>query len=164
MSLSEDESTKLLVEGVQELYYAEQQLVEALEEMAEKTEHEDAKKGFSEHREETAQQVDRLEQVFQALGEEPETREERVVDAMIDEYKDFAQNNDGGVLDRYSIAAGQKVEHYEIAAYGNVTSLAGKLGKDEAADLLEESLREEEDALEELSEVGEQFDRQQIAS
>ena len=63
----------------------------------------------------------------------------------------------GDVLDRYNIAAGQKTEHYEIAAYGNVTSLAGKLGEDEAADLLEETLREEEDALDELSQVGEQF-------
>ena len=57
------------------------------------------------------------------------------------------------VLDRYNVSAGQKTEHYEIAAYGNVTSLAEELGYSEAADLLEENLCEEQDALEELSEV-----------
>jgi ferritin-like metal-binding protein YciE len=105
-----------------------------------------------------------LEDVFEHIGKEPQTKTEQVVDALIDEHEQFAGENDGEVLDRYNIAAGQKTEHYEIAAYGNVTSLAGKLGHEEAADLLEETLREEKDALEELSQAGEQFDQQQAAA
>jgi ferritin-like metal-binding protein YciE len=162
--MSDDSTQKLLIQGVQELYYTEQQLVDALEGLADQSEYEDASQAFSEHREETRAHADRLEQVFEKLGEEPQTREEKVVDALIQEHEEFASNKDGDVLDRYSIAAGQKTEHYEIAMYGNVTSLAGKLGEDEAADLLEETLREEEDALDELSQVGEQFDQQEVES
>ena len=157
--MSTNSTEKLLTEGVQELYYAEQQLVDATETLAEQTDDESASEAFAEHHEETRNHVDRLEQVFDRLGQEPETREEQVVDALIDEHEQFAADNDGEVLDRYNIAAGQKTEHYEIAAYGNVTPLASKHGYEEAADLLEESLREEKEALDELSQVGEQFDR-----
>ncbi|QLH85076.1 DUF892 family protein [Halosimplex pelagicum] len=161
--MSTDESRELLVEGVQELYYTEQQLVDALDDVAQETEDDNAAQGFSQHREETQEHVERLETVFEKLDEQPREREDPVLDAMIEEHDAFAGDNDGEVLDRYNISAGQKIEHYEIAAYGNVTSLAGKLGEDEAADLLEENLREEEQALDELSQAGEQFDRQQIA-
>jgi ferritin-like metal-binding protein YciE len=85
------------------------------------------------------------------------------LDALIEEHEEFASENDGEVLDRYNIAAGQKTEHYEIAAYGNVTSLAGKLGYDDASDMLAETLREEQSALDELSQAGEQFDQQEAA-
>jgi ferritin-like metal-binding protein YciE len=162
--MTTDAAEKLLVEGVQELYYAEQQLVDATETLAEQTSDESASQAFSEHHDETQTHVNRLEDVFEELGEEPQTKEEQVVDALIDEHEQFAQENDGETLDRYNIAAGQKTEHYEIAAYGNVTSLADKLGHQEAADLLEENLREEQSARDELSQVGEQFDEQYVAS
>jgi ferritin-like metal-binding protein YciE len=155
---------EFLVQGVQKLYYTEQQLVDALETLAEQTENDAAREAFSEHREETQQQVDRLERVFEAIGEEPETMTDAVVDTLVEEHEQFAGENDGEVLDRYNVSVGQKTEHYEIAAYGNLTSLAGELGYEDAADLLEESLREEEDALDELSQVGERFDQQQISA
>ncbi len=158
-----DSSEKLLIEGVQELYYTEQQLVEALQTLAEQTDDETASQGFEEHREETQEHVERLEQVFEQIGEEPQAKEEQVVDALIDEHEKFAQENDGETLDRYNMAVGQKTEHYEIAAYGNVTSLAGKHGYDEASDLLSQTLDEEEEALEEITEATEQFDERQIA-
>ncbi|NHN47133.1 DUF892 family protein [Halostella sp. JP-L12] len=161
--MTTDSTEELLVQGLQELYYTEQQLVDALDTLAEQTEDETVSEGFAEHREETEEHVDRLEQVFDQIGEEPQERQEQVVDSLIDEHEQFARENDGTVLDRYNISAGQKTEHYEIAAYGNVTSLAGKLGYDEAADVLEETLREEEAALDELSQAGEQFDEQQVA-
>ena len=102
--------------------------------------------------------------MFESIGEEPEAEEDAVVAVLIDEHEQFAGENDGDVLDRYDLEVGQKTEHYEIAAYGNATSIAGKLGYEEAADLLEETLREEEDALEEVTEVSERFDEQQIAA
>ena len=162
--MATDSMEKLLVEGLQEMYYTEQQLVDALETLSQQTSNDAASQAFSDHREETQGHVDRLEQVFEAMGEEPQTREERVVDALIQEHEEFASENDGDILDRYNAAVGQKTEHYEIAAYGNLTSLAGKLGYDEAADLLEEILREEENALEEVTRISEQFDEQQVAN
>ncbi|MBX0294907.1 ferritin-like domain-containing protein [Haloarcula nitratireducens] len=155
---------ELLVQGLQELYYTEQQLVDALETLSDQTDDEAASQGFSEHREETQNQVDRLEQVFDQIGEEPRTKEEQVVNALIEEHEQFARDNDGDVLDRYNMSVGQKTEHYEIAAYGNVTSLAEKAGYDEAADLLSESLSEEEEALDEVTQASEEFDQQQLAS
>ncbi|MFC6757214.1 MULTISPECIES: ferritin-like domain-containing protein [Haloarcula] len=155
---------QLLVEGVQELYYTEQQQIDALETLAEETGIQAASHAFASHREETETQVQRLEQVFEALGEKPEAREDIVVTAMIDEHDQFAGANDGEVLDRYNMAMGQKTEHYEIAAYGNLASLAEKTGHDEAAELLVETLREEQDALDELTAASERFDEQQIAS
>ena len=160
--MTTDSIERLFVEGLQEMYYSEQQLVDALETLADQTNDETASEGFSEHREETQNHVDRLEQVFELVDEEPQTRQEQVVDALIDEHEQFAEENDGEVLDRYNMAVGQKTEHYEIAAYGSLTSLAGKLGRDEAADLLEETLREEEDALEEITQASEQFDEQEV--
>lgn len=162
--MTTDSTKQLLVDGLQELYYTEQQLVDALETLADQTNDETASQAFSEHRDETQGHIDRLEQVFEQISEKPQTKDEQVVDALIDEHEQFAQENDGDILDRYNIAAGQKTEHYEIAAYGNLTSLAGRLGYDEAADLLEETLREEESALDEFSQAGEQFDERQVAS
>lgn len=161
--MTTDDTQKLLVEGLQELYYDEQQLVDALETLAEQTDDESAKNAFSEHREETQEHVERLEEVFEQIDEQPQERDDRVLDALIEEHEEFASENDGEVLDRYNIAAGQKTEHYEIAAYGNVTSLAQKLGYDEASDMLAETLREEQSALDELSQAGEQFDQQAAA-
>ncbi|MFH5801228.1 ferritin-like domain-containing protein [Haladaptatus sp. CMAA 1911] len=161
--MTSDDTQKLLVEGLQELYYDEQQLVDALETLAEQTDDESASQAFSEHREETQEHVERLEEVFEQIDEQPQERDDRVLDALIEEHEEFASENDGEVLDRYNIAAGQKTEHYEIAAYGNVTSLAGKLGYDEASDMLAETLREEQSALDELSQAGEQFDQQASA-
>jgi ferritin-like metal-binding protein YciE len=158
--MTTDSTEELFVEGLQQLYYAEQQLTDALETLSDQTDDQTASNAFSEHRQETQEHIDRLEEVFDTVGADAEAMEEQVVDALIDEHEQFAQENDGDVLDRYNISAGQKTEHYEIAAYGNVTSLAGELGYDDAADTLEQTLREEEQALDDLSQAGEQFDEQ----
>jgi len=162
--MTTDSIDQLLVECVQELYYTEQQLLDALQTLSEQTGVQSVSQAFDEHREETQQQVERLEHVFEALGEEPEAREDIVVTALIDEHDQFSRENDGEVLDRYNMGVGQKIEHYEIAAYGSLASLAEKAGHDEAADLLVETLREEQDALETLTEVSERFDERRIAS
>ena len=162
--MTTEDTEQLLVDGLQELYYAEQQLVDALSTMADQSTDQEATTAFSEHRDETENHVSRLEEVFDEIGADAEPKEEPVVDALIEEHEQFASENDGDILDRYNIAAAQKTEHYEIAAYGNVTSLAGKLDYENAADLLEETLREEEQALDDVSSIGEQFDQQQVAS
>lgn len=161
--MTTDSIDELLTQGLQELYYTEKQLVDALETLADQTNDEAASQAFAEHREETIEQVERLEQVFEQIGQEPQETEEPVVKALIDEHEQFAQENEGDVLDRYNMELGQKTEHYEIASYGSLTSLAEKTGHDEAADILAETLREEEQALEKVTQASEQFDQQVIA-
>ena len=150
---------EMLTEGLQKMYYTEQQLLDALEELESGAVDEEVASAFQNHREETQDHVDRLEEVFDLVGEEPDTETDKIIDAMVEEHEEFVEGDpDDAVLERFNIAAGQKSEHYEIAAYGNLIPVADELGHDEAADLLEQNLREEQDALEELSELGEEFD------
>lgn len=154
---------ELLLQGLQEMYYTEQQLVDALETMAEQSQNEDAKSAFSEHQAETEGQVDRLERVFDRLGEEPTEMEDAVVQSMLTEHEQFAGENEGEILERYNMELGQKTEHYEIASYGSLVSLAEKTGHDEAAEMLVQTMEEEQAALETVTEISERYDEQQLA-
>lgn len=153
----------LFTTGLKEIYYTEQQLVDALEELEDQSSDDEVKQAFSEHRSETEQHVQRVEEVFEAIGETPEAKETNAVKGLIQDHEEFAnQDPDENVLERFNIAAGQKTEHLEIAAYGNLIPLADELGMDEVADTLEENLREEQDALDELSQIGEEFDHGEL--
>lgn len=155
----------LFEDGLKHAYYTEQQLVDATEELANQTSEDEISSAFLEHHEETRGHVSRLEEVFDAIGESPETKPDSAVDGLINDHDEFAsQNPDQTALNRFNIAAGQKSEHYEIAMYGNLIPLADQLGMDDVADTLEQNLREEQDALEELSTIGEEFDYGQISS
>ena len=157
--MSVESTEDLLVEGLQHIYYTEQRLLDALEELESTSSQEEIQQGFSEHREETQEHVERLEQVFEQLGQEPEAAEDPIVEGMIEAHEEFVEKDPSdAALNRFNIAAGQKSEHYEIAAYGNLIPLADQSGYDEAADLLEQNMREEQDALDELSQLGENFD------
>ncbi|PCR91471.1 DUF892 family protein [Natrinema ejinorense] len=113
----------------------------------------------AEHREETQAQIDRLEEVFDAFGEPPEKEECEGIEGLLEEYEEFTSMDPAQeVMDYQNMAAAEKTEHYEIAAYGNLIPLADQLGMDEAADLLEENLREEQAALDELKELTEGFE------
>ncbi|MFC6725568.1 ferritin-like domain-containing protein [Halobium palmae] len=155
----------LFVEGLQEMYYTEQQLVDALQELEEGSTEEEIKNAFSEHREETQGHVDRLEEVFEAIGHDAEAHEDPIVDAMIHQHEEFVNGDpDEKMLERYNLMSGQKSEHYEIASYGNLIPLAQQLGHDDVADTLEETLREEQEALDEVSTLSEEFDYGDIES
>lgn len=157
--MSVDSTEDLLVEGLQHVYYTEQRLLDALEELESTSSQEELQQGFSEHREETQEQIERLEQVFEQIGQEPEAAEDPVIEGMIEAHEEFVDKDPSdAALNRFNIAAGQKSEHYEIAAYGNLIPLADQSGYDEAADLLEQNMREEQETLDELSELGENFD------
>lgn len=130
-----------------------------LEELAGQVENDDIRRALEEHRDETEGQIDRLEEVFDMVGEPPEEEECEGIEGLKKEQEEFADSDpDQRVLDLFNLAAAQMTEHYEIAAYGNLTLLAAELGYDDAADLLEENLREEVDALEELSQLTENYD------
>ncbi|QSW99768.1 ferritin-like domain-containing protein [Haloterrigena alkaliphila] len=157
--MSIDSTEDLFVSGLKHAYYTEQRLLDALEELEQSSSSEELKSGFAEHREETETQVERIEQVFDQLDAEPEAEEDPIVEAMIQAHEEFMdQDPSDEAIDRFNIAAGQKSEHYEIATYGNLIPMADQLGMDDVADTLEETLREEQDELETLSEKGEQFD------
>lgn len=154
-----DSLEDLFVSGLRHVYYTENRLLDALEELEETSSREELEEGFADHREETRGHIERLDEVFDLIGEEPEGTEDPVVEAMIEAHEEFVSKDPSDdALDRFNIAAGQKAEHYEIASYGNLTPMADQLGHDEAADLLEENMREEQDELDTLSEMGEEFD------
>ncbi len=97
--------------------------------------------------------------MFDQLDVEAEAEEDPVVEGMIEAHEEFmGKDPSDQAIDRFNIAAGQKSEHYEISVYGNLIPMADQLGMDDAADTLEETLREEQHELETLSEMGEQFD------
>ena len=154
---------ELFVHNLEDIYYAENELLDALEELADQTENEKIADAFKEHREETQGHVDRLEQVFEMLDKEPEREECEGIEGLISEHEGFVESDpDQEILDLHNLVAGQKTEHYEIAAYGNLALLADRLGMDEAGDLLHENLEEEEDALDELATLVEEYDYEQF--
>ena len=153
----------LFEHGLEDIYHAEHELLDALEDLEEHTADDEIAQAFAEHREETEDQIDRLEQVFEEFGEPPEKEECEGIEGLISEYEGFLETDpEQNVLDYHNMAAAEKTEHYEIAAYGNLLPLADQLGLDDAADMLEENLREEQDALEKLKELTENYDMESI--
>lgn len=135
-----------------DVYDAEKQILKALPKMAKAAEHEDLKHAFEEHLEQTEGQVERLEQVFEMLGENAKTKKCKAMQGLVKEGEEMIDEDHG---DAALICAAQKVEHYEIATYGSLESWARLLGEDEVADLLEETLDEERDTDEKLTQVAE---------
>ncbi|ELZ02059.1 MULTISPECIES: ferritin-like domain-containing protein [Natrialba] len=153
----------LFEHGLEDIYHAEHELLDALSELESNTEREEIAEAFAEHRAETEEQIDRLEEVFEMFGEPPEKEECEGIKGLIEEYEEFASMDPSQeVMDFHSMAAAEKTEHYEIAAYGNLIPLADQLGMDDAADLLEENLREEQAALDELKELTESYEMDAI--
>lgn len=134
------------------IYDAERQLLKALPRMARAGGHDDLRHAFEEHLEQTEAQVERLEQIFEIISEEPNTRSCKAMDGLIKEADQLSKEHHGEAA---LICAAQKIGHYEIASYGSLQSWARLLNEDEAADLLEESLDEERDIDERLTETAE---------
>jgi ferritin-like metal-binding protein YciE len=110
----------LLLRGLKDVYYAENQIVKALPKLIGKATNRDLSKGLKDHLEETKYQVARLEQVFKKLGEEPQAIKCPAIDGLISEADEVAgEVADKDVLDAAIIGSAQAVEHYEIARYGN---------------------------------------------
>lgn len=134
----------LLVQELKDLYDAEQQLVDALPKMMEAAENPQLQEAFQTHLRETEQQVMRLEEVFEELGVEPEGHPCKAMKGLIAEGQQMIKaKGDSDVRDAGLIGAAQRVEHYEIAAYGTARTLAQRLGRSRAAELLQVTLDEE---------------------
>lgn len=145
---------ELFLDGLKDMYWAEKALTKAIPKMMKNATDEDLVAALTEHLEVTKTQVTRLEEVFAALDETASAEKCEAMAGLIKEAEDImAETEMGPVRDAGIIAAAQKVEHYEIASYGTLCAFASTLGENEAANLLEETLAEEKDADEKLSEV-----------
>ena len=150
---------ELFVHDLEDMYYAENELLDALEELADQTENEEIAQAFREHREETQGHIERLDQVFEMLGQKPEKEKCEGIEGLLTEHEEFVDEApDQTVLGVHNLVAAQKTEHYEIASYGNLALIADRLGMDDAGDLLHENLEEEQDALDKLASLTDNFD------
>jgi ferritin-like metal-binding protein YciE len=141
---------------LKDTYFAENAILKALPQMAQAARSQELKGAFGVHLEETRNQVQRLEEVFRLVGEQPEGVECKAVQGIIEEGREVIGEFGGGeALDAGLIAAAQAVEHYEIARYGTLIAWARLLGLEEAEGLLKETLIEEENTDEVLSELAE---------
>ena len=134
----------LLKHEIKDVYDAEFQITEALPKMAAKATNPELKRAFKDHLLQTEKQIQRLESVFEHLGMEPERIHCQGLAGLVKEGSTIlSAEGDGEVLDAALIAAAQRVEHYEIAAYGTVRAFARQLNNDYAAELFDQTLEEE---------------------
>jgi ferritin-like metal-binding protein YciE len=131
---------------------AEQQLVEALGEQADESSRPDLQKAFQSHQEQTQKQVERLHQIFESLGEEPEEVECKGIRGLIEEHNHFKEEEDPAedILDIFNAGAAEKVESYEICAYEGLVRLAQQMGHKKAEKLLGQNLKEEQQTLKKM--------------
>ena len=149
---------ELYIDELKDLYNAESQLVKALPKMAKAASSDELRQGFEEHLEQTKGHVQRLEKIFQALGESPKGKKCKGMEGLIEEGSEVMEEDyEGSILDAALIGAAQRVEHYEIAGYGTVRSMAETLGESNHVSLLEETLEEEKQTDEKLSELAAQI-------
>jgi ferritin-like metal-binding protein YciE len=144
---------ELFVEELRDMYDAEKRIVKALPKLAKAAETEELREAFTSHLEETEQQVARLEQVFQTIGEKPRGKKCDGMMGILEEGRTMMEELEGIVLDAALISGAQKVEHYEIASYGTLAYYAELLGNEEARELLGETLEEEKAADEKLTAI-----------
>jgi ferritin-like metal-binding protein YciE len=137
----------LFMHFLQDIYYAERQLLKALPKMAKNAQAPALKEVFTTHREETVHQIERLEQVFEHLGKRAKGVPCEVIKGLIEETEEVLGDSDvGAVRDAGLIACGQAVEHYEMARYGALIAWAQAGGHKDVVDLLQQTLDEEKKA------------------
>jgi ferritin-like metal-binding protein YciE len=152
---------ELYVDELKDIYNAETQLVKALPKMAKAASSEELRKGFEEHLEQTKGHVSRLEQIFQSLGESPKGKKCKGMEGLVEEGSEMIEEDfDASVKDSGLIGAAQRVEHYEIAAYGTVRAFAETLGQEDHVSLLEETLEEEKQTDQKLTKLAKQINSQ----
>lgn len=141
---------------VRDIYYAEKLVLRTLPKMARKAEAQALKEAFEHHRDETEQQIENLEKVFEHLGMKPRGVTCQAIDGILEEGKEIMEEAETGeARDAGMIAAAQAVEHYEITRYGTMVSWAKTLGMTEAAELLQQNLDQEFATDSKLSELAE---------
>ncbi len=154
---------ELMLDELKDLYSAEKQIVKALPKMAKAAESQELRQAFQEHLEETKGHVERLDQIFEELGKSSRGKTCHGMQGLLEEGSEMmGEIEKGGVRDAALISAAQRVEHYEIAAYGSVREYAKLLKQDKIVELLEETLEEEKAADEKLTSISGQVNPQAL--
>jgi ferritin-like metal-binding protein YciE len=144
----------MLLHGLQDVYYAEQQITKALPKMIDQATNRDLAQGLQNHLEETNNQIARLDQVFKKLGQKPSGTDCPAIDGIIKEAEETSGDiADKSVLDAAIVANAQAVEHYEMARYGTLIAWAEELGHDDIVRFLTTNLNEEKAANTKLNTV-----------
>jgi ferritin-like metal-binding protein YciE len=161
--MAEQGLKQLYIDELRDLYNAENQLVKALPKMAKASSSEELRQGFTDHLEQTKGHVQRLEQIFEALGESPKGKKCAGMEGLVEEGSEVIDEDfEDSVKDAALIGAAQRVEHYEIAAYGTVRTFAETLGETEHVSLLNETLEEEKETDKKLTELASQINQQAL--
>ena len=156
---------ELLIDELRDLYDAENRLVKALPKLAKAATSKELRAGFEEHLEQTRGHVDRLKEIFDSFGEKPTGKKCAGMMGLIQEGEEMMNEDfDAEVMDAALISAAQRVEHYEIAAYGCVSTWAELLGESEAGALLEKTLEEEKETDGKLTQLSEKINVEAKAS
>jgi ferritin-like metal-binding protein YciE len=147
----------LFLHNLKDIYFAEQQIAKVMPAMIAAAESEELRSAFETHSRETQEQIRRLEQIFEIMGQKAEAVPCEGILGIIKEGQGIMQEFAGGeAFEAGLIAAAQSIEHYEIARYGTLKAWADQLGLEDAAEILEQSLEEEEDMDEILTEIAEE--------
>jgi len=155
----------LFVEQLQDLYDAEHQITKALPKMAKAASSSELQQGFQMHLQQTEQQIQRLEQVFETIGQKAKGKTCEAMKGLIKEGEELmSMDADAAVMDAGLIAAAQRVEHYEMAGYGSVRTWAQQLGNQKAAQLLQQTLDEEGETDHKLTQIAESMVNTRAAS
>lgn len=152
---------ELYIDELKDLYSAENQLLKALPKMAKAASSDELRQGFEDHLQQTRGHVERLEQIFESLDESPKGKKCMGMEGLVKEGSEaMGEDFEDAVMDAALIGAAQRVEHYEIAAYGTVSEFAKVLGENEHVSLLEQTLTEEKETDEKLTELAKEINPQ----
>lgn len=153
---------ELFMHELGDILYAENMLLKALPKMAKEASDDELRAGFTEHLEETRGQVDRLKKAFEALGEKAKAEQCPGIEGIIEEHDEFMEENAPSpeVRDIFLTGSGARAEHYEIAAYSGLITLARALKEREVVELLTENLREEKEALKTLEKAARRLSKE----
>lgn len=157
--LQESGLKTLFTDELKDILWAEKHLLKALPKMAKGATSDELRSSIEKHMMETQNQITRLEQVFEMVGQKATGKKCDAMEGLVEEGKSMMEDTEEGSLTRDAaiISASQKIEHYEIASYGTLRTLANTLGLTEAAALLEETLEEEKNTDEKLTQIAESF-------
>ena len=163
---SDSKFHELFMEELKDIYWAEKNLVKALPKMQKAATSEELATAIGDHLEETKGHVTRLEEIFEMMGKKPQAKKCEAMEGLIAEGQEVVADTeeDTMVRDAGIIIASQKIEHYEIAAYGSLRTLATVMGATDAAKLLEQTLQEEKNADSLLTEVAESTVNEEAAA
>jgi ferritin-like metal-binding protein YciE len=146
----------LFIDELRDIYWAEKALVKAIPKMIKNATSQDLTDALQDHLEVTKCHVERCEKVFEMLGKPARAKKCEAMEGLTKEAEEIMNSTEDGVVrDAGIISAAQKVEHYEIATYGTLCAFAKTLGKNDIADLLEQTLREEKEANNTLTDIAE---------